>query len=519
VVCVFTVIVYLNANIFSKIVAGKKLDEGSTIPSSSVRVGEKKPKFSLDDIQRQREQHHEIQQKKPLEALFDASDTVKNDKPPPNQLLEAVDDKQDSSKYHMVFSTDCSAYQRWQSYILFYRAKRVGQPGKITRIASGCDDEESKIELDWHTKHISNQISSDYSIHLTPHFSRVKDADGKETDTDYKFFNKPFGVLHWMSYGPDMGFKLDVSDHADVDDTIVILIDPDMVPTRPITRDFPPDPSLNIGVTSDPHRVTQGHPFAQIFGFGDAWRNLDLPTITGDPSTPALDVSSGDARRHYAVGPPYIATASDMYRIVVKWAEYVPRVYAEHPHLMAEMYAFSIAAAHLELPHRLMKSMMMSDSNVEAEGWKMFEDEVGAEEMCRFGKGIAKDGSEGGMVVEEVGGKKLSVANVIHHCQRYMLGKWFFGKRRVPKDFFSCEKPLLLTPPDDLGILYDYRIPPPSPGHREGGDKKNLAPKQVKRETFMLCYLIQAMNEASTFYKEENCDDPNLEMTMELWKE
>eukprot|EP01083_Nonionella_stella_P125576 379818_1 len=44
--------------------------------------------------------------------------------------------------HHMVFSTDCSAYQQWQSYLLFYYAMKNGQPGTVTRIASGCTEEQ-----------------------------------------------------------------------------------------------------------------------------------------------------------------------------------------------------------------------------------------------------------------------------------------------------------------------------------------------------------------------------------------
>jgi hypothetical protein len=43
---------------------------------------------------------------------------------------------------HIVFSTDCSGYQHWQSMLTSYSAARVGQKGRVTRIASGCTDKE-----------------------------------------------------------------------------------------------------------------------------------------------------------------------------------------------------------------------------------------------------------------------------------------------------------------------------------------------------------------------------------------
>jgi len=428
----------------------------------------------------------------------------------------------ESVNHHMIFSTDCSPYQRWQSYLLFFHAYRVKQPGKVTRIASGCDDKEAKDELEWHTKYVSEQISQDYSIHLTPHFSSVKDESGNDTGKDYKFYNKPFGVRHWMEHNPDMGFHTETEPNTDTktrDDTIVILIDPDMILTRPITRDFPLDPTQNIAVrTADadyvrPGRVTHGKPFAQLFGFGAAWTDLDIPTITGDPSTPAAKVTRQTARDHYPVGPPYLATAVDMHRIVMKWAEYVPKVYAEHPHLMAEMYAFCIAAAHLELPHQVMNSMMISDKMIGTEGWSLFENDVGEGEMCGYAMKRAK--------AEVVMAGEKTLPNVLHYCQIYLLGKWFFGKWRFPKDFFSCHQPLLMTPPDNLDTLYDYFIPPPSGGRPNGGPSKPMTNrKHIQRTAFMICYLTQAMNEASISYKEKNCDNTsNLDKTMDLWKE
>lgn len=41
----------------------------------------------------------------------------------------------DNYKMHIIFSTDCSAYQDWQSIVLFYSARTVKQPSPITRIA------------------------------------------------------------------------------------------------------------------------------------------------------------------------------------------------------------------------------------------------------------------------------------------------------------------------------------------------------------------------------------------------
>jgi hypothetical protein len=54
-------------------------------------------------------------------------------------------------------------------------------------------------------------------------------------------------------------------------------------------------------------------------------------------------------------------------------------VYEKYPSLLAEMYAYSMAAAHVDLPHFTMESLMVSNVHAGDEGWKwidMLEDNV-----------------------------------------------------------------------------------------------------------------------------------------------
>ena len=90
----------------------------------------------------------------------------------------------DNTPIHLVFSTDCGDYQHWQSYQLFLSALRVRQPGRVTRIASGCSEDEKSSIKRWHDEHVAI-LSSRFGLHLTPHFSSVKDENGK-TVGDYE---------------------------------------------------------------------------------------------------------------------------------------------------------------------------------------------------------------------------------------------------------------------------------------------------------------------------------------------
>ena len=97
----------------------------------------------------------------------------------------------DPQEYHVIFSTGCSRSQDWQSYVFFYHAQKSGQLGTITRIASGCTHQQKRDLTSYHNQKIRT-ISPRFKIHFTPDYSNVR------KDADYKYFNKPFGVKHWM---------------------------------------------------------------------------------------------------------------------------------------------------------------------------------------------------------------------------------------------------------------------------------------------------------------------------------
>lgn len=56
----------------------------------------------------------------------------------------------DGTSLYVVFSTDCGEFQQWQTYLLFFSAMRARQLGLITRIASGCTEEEKQKVVRWH---------------------------------------------------------------------------------------------------------------------------------------------------------------------------------------------------------------------------------------------------------------------------------------------------------------------------------------------------------------------------------
>lgn len=219
----------------------------------------------------------------------------------------------DDRNIHIVFSTDCSFFQDWQSLMVFHSAVQVKQKGEVTRIASGCD-EAKKLELTT----LYQKLYPQYHVHFTPDFKR----DGK-TNKKYDFYNKPYGLHHWLQF----------SNPAVRDGTVVILIDPDMIILRPLTLQVAGYPTLltlpNYNANDIPPKyVKKGHPAAQIYGLGAPWtiknKNFNRTDVCGVGS-PCLQVNRIEGEKFYSVGPPYLVEKDDLLRLTDSWTRFVPK--------------------------------------------------------------------------------------------------------------------------------------------------------------------------------------------------
>eukprot|EP00984_Skeletonema_dohrnii_P007940 scaffold2926_cov109-Skeletonema_dohrnii-CCMP3373.AAC.12 len=322
-----------------------------------------------------------------------------------------------SKNVHIVFSTDCSGYQHYQSIVSYYSIRRSGHLGPTTRIVSGCTPTQQR--------EITNEFEriDPTKQKLRVHFSQSFALKGKH----YKYSNKPGGLYHWMN-------------HTTIEESVIALIDPDMMLLRPIT------PILGMGmvvVSSDgsndrrdkkknqlveykdkngriqilrqsnlpqlPPFITKGIAAGQHFGIGGLWasaresdarkdfREFNLTRVCG-PSSPCLNHPPHDdtdtsthyttrevADNNYAVGPVYIASIADWKDLLPKWHAFTPRVYEQYPKLLAEMYGFTMAAADRQLKFALSSSYMVSDPRTMSptESW-MWIDEYGesARSVC-----------------------------------------------------------------------------------------------------------------------------------------
>ena len=440
---------------------------------------------------------------------------------PLNQKIDVVKDNgrlpMSSVEYHIVFSTGCNAFQDWQSYVFFYQIMKSGQSGHVTRVASGCTEEGARSLLRVFAEQIQTLPNGKgrFHLHLTPDYS-------KTAGIDFKFFNKPFGLLHWMEH--QMGWSI-ANSTAIPKGTIVVVLDPDQFLMRPFVANFTGDATAvwhKPELRSKQFAVEEGRPFGQFYGFGAEWirqLNKNMSKVVREvlhatvPQQP-MDANSRESSHlyhwtasevinGYVAGPPYIAVASDMYKIVKAWAAVVVPVYELTQDHLSEMFAYSTGAAHMELPHQLAYSFMVSSPEMSRqEGWAPIDKVAKPEDVCRYVRSdVTKDPVAAAWVAQ--------LPQVVHYCQRYFLGPYFFSKYKLPKDFLSCGQPLLKDPLDHEGTnfaaLYDSSVTPNNQLNR-------LSPVDIKRHAFMLCYIIAIINEAISYWKQQHCkpdDDPN----------
>lgn len=327
--------------------------------------------------------------------------------------------------YHVVFSSSCTAQQHWESYVFFYHCMRVGQSGTITRIASGCKVHEAAELQTFHDKYIAPmaiQPIQSFELHLTPDYSHVRLAEGKYA---YKYMNKPYGLRHWMENSLRLEWTernttisspyYETQKHQDLLDGIVILMDPDMVLLKPIGHDFSGEHERWVkkpAVT----KVTHGNPISQHDGYLDnEWMKLNFTYITGNPSIRPPPRSEGSV--YWNTGPPYLATVSDMYKIVSLWTETAPRVLDVYPHLFAEMFGFIIATVVLKLPFAMTQSIVVSTTQTkDREGWSLV-DAIPDSDICRVPAAATSTTSSSLLQPLPV------LPTGLHYCKRYFLGK------------------------------------------------------------------------------------------------
>lgn len=210
---------------------------------------------------------------------------------------------------YTVFSTSNSPYMQWQSELLEYSWKQVGQPGELIRLVAT----EGYQKLPTH-RYARSVATKSWQIHPV-------------TGDDYAPYNKPASLLEWLE--------------TEQPDGTVLLLDPDCVFRAPLRRE------VSEGKPVAQRWVGIGHsPGGDGFGLGPRFAFLESHGVR--PGTPA----------QLGMIPKLIHTR-DLERIAARWLELTALVRQEvadqegRRMWESDMYAYAIVAAEAGLVHEL----------------------------------------------------------------------------------------------------------------------------------------------------------------------
>lgn len=133
-----------------------------------------------------------------------------------------------------------------------------------------------------------------YSVHYTPDYKK----DGK-SKKKYDFYNKPYGVQHWLQ-NAQPPIKSGV---------VVALIDPDFIFLRPLVTQIAGHPSnlfikgFNPQRDYVPVKAGRGTPVSQKYGLGAPWAERSHPDFDRlaacGADSPCLNVTVRFGEDHY----------------------------------------------------------------------------------------------------------------------------------------------------------------------------------------------------------------------------
>eukprot|EP00935_MAST-01C_sp_MAST-1C-sp1_P002169 g2169.t1 len=408
-----------------------------------------------------------------------------------------------NDRLHILFSTSCNEFQHWQAEVVVSSAMRVGQRGKITQIVVGCDEREDKgVKLrarvlthptgdvenlvsgkDWAKSAAGSAGGVEFNRLFAPSIPQAK---------AFPWYNKPWSFKYFLMHGNI------------TKDSIIVIIDPDEFFIEPLTightrkelivsmedKYLKPIVDDINGVIDVPK---PGTAVTQVYGIGGSWINrFDRNSICGAKSYCAtMDYNA--ARNYYSAGPPYLIHEADFRKMMPTWWDFMAPVYKRDKHdIQADMYAYTMAAAHQDIKHVSLTNYMVSSPGDGGErAWKYVDDAKSI--SCHDPKFPA-------------GSPRPTFLHAAHHFKACSGGDWprdapgsstcdmskgselwSLHKGHVPAVILRCEEPLMVQPPDDL---------------------INVQRKQEgKRQAFMVCMMTKQLNDMLLDYRTAHCPD------------
>jgi hypothetical protein len=211
--------------------------------------------------------------------------------------------------FYTVFSTNVAPHMQWQSDLLEYSWKRVGQDGMLIRLVA--TDHPTELPQQKYAQCVATEL---WDIH-------------PETGDGYPIYNKPASLLEWLVKDDPEG--------------TVLLIDPDCIFRQPIARRVAPGfPASQKWINLNTRQPSDKHPF----GFPPGFAFLKEHCARVDLSTEPVMI-------------PTLIHTEDLRRICARWLELcgVIRQQCRNakglPIWESDMYAYVATCAEYGLRH------------------------------------------------------------------------------------------------------------------------------------------------------------------------
>jgi len=364
----------------------------------------------------------------------------------------------DDGRLHIIFSSGCNYFQHWQSEFLLASAFLVGQRGRITRIVSGCNDKKAetvahadqtfpsgKNDLLVPVDQLNRSVNDNFGLFITPMFDGAR---------DFPWINKPSSIQYFMEKArPELDRLGEPFENVIVANEV--LNDPGSN-----------KPYIDV--------VKKGRPVAQRYGLGGGWvsHKYNLNTITGDPDNKAQQWTYQDAAKWTSVGPPMILHVDDITALSVLWEKYMRPVLAVGRDILADMWAYSIGSAMLDLRHTTLDHYMISTWGSHGESFPW----VDQWSQLSCSNPVANAGEKSPVFVHMASNFKAPDPD---------KGPWMFHKGHVPANILDCDTPLLVEAPEDIWSV--------------------TSGKQNKQRAWVLCNIVSRLNRVLTMYKQKFC--------------
>eukprot|EP00924_Labyrinthula_sp_SR-Ha-C_P004415 maker-scaffold_89-snap-gene-0.10-mRNA-1 protein AED:0.19 eAED:0.19 QI:34/1/1/1/1/1/2/177/589 len=422
----------------------------------------------------------------------------------PTKQGDFIDETEEDRRLHIIFSSGCNYFQHWQSELLLSSAKQISQRGRITRIVSGCYDKKAEDVNHKHQtfpkgkndklvplRELNRSTNEAFGLFITPQF---------EGAIDFPWINKPNSIDYFLNHNPYYSNP----DFGSSDDVIVIL-DPDFIFLKP----FLLKPDSEHIIASRGQRIAyveDGVPIGQRYGLEGGWVSKFSPVdkkITKNPNSLSAKYTYKEAAKHTSVGPPMILTIGDMKNLAKLWKQYMKPVLENEKDILADMWAYSIAAADLDLKHVIHDQYMISTWGHSGQAYK-FLDEF-QEMSCS-----APEGTE-----------NMVWPNFIHYASNFKAFippekltpeelkltsekdgwiEYMFHKGHVPGEILDCGTPLIIEPPDEL---FNWVKKENYEGFK--GSETNY------QKAWVVCNVLSRLNNMLKEYKSMFCREESVE--------